>query len=54
MQNPAHASIPIFAVTAKAFAKDKERAEQAGMNGHIAMPIDKDQLLAILSDLFRK
>ena len=24
------------------------------MNGHIAKPIDKDQLLAILSDLFRK
>ena len=39
------ASIPIVAMTANAFAEDKERAIQSGMNDHVAKPIDMNILL---------
>ena len=42
------ASIPIIAMTASAFEEDKREAIAAGMNGHIAKPIDVDELMAIL------
>jgi CheY-like chemotaxis protein len=32
--------IPIIAMTADAFAEDVKKAEKAGMNGHVAKPID--------------
>ncbi len=48
MKNPAKANIPIIAMTANAFAKDKQNALAAGMNDHIAKPIDMDQLVSIL------
>lgn len=37
-------SIPIIAMTANAFAEDVELARSAGMNGHVAKPIDLDEL----------
>ena len=33
-------TIPIFAITADAFAEDVEAAKQAGMNSHLAKPLD--------------
>ena len=42
------ACIPIIAMTASAFEEDKREAIAAGMNGHIAKPIDVDELMAIL------
>ena len=41
--------IPIIAMTANAFAEDKMKAIEAGMDDHIAKPIDIDALLAALS-----
>jgi signal transduction histidine kinase/ligand-binding sensor protein len=41
-------SIPIIAMTADAFEDDEKRCRQAGMNGHIAKPIDPENLLSIL------
>ena len=41
-------SIPIIALTANAFASDLGKAHSAGMNDHIAKPIDVDQLMEIL------
>ena len=42
------ARIPIVAMTANAFEEDKRDAFAAGMNGHIAKPIQVDKLLAML------
>ena len=36
--------IPIIAMTADAFADDIKKSEEAGMNGHIAKPIDIEKL----------
>ena len=48
------ACIPIIAMTANAFEEDKRDAIAAGMNGHIAKPIQVDKLLSILSEVIRK
>jgi signal transduction histidine kinase/ActR/RegA family two-component response regulator len=42
------ACIPIIAMTANAFEEDKREAIASGMNGHIAKPIDVNELMAIL------
>ena len=42
------ACIPIIAMTASAFGEDKREAIASGMNGHIAKPIDVNELMAIL------
>ena len=41
-------SVPIFAMTADAFAEDIARARACGMNGHIAKPIDVNLLMQTL------
>lgn len=45
------ANIPIVAVTANAFGEDVRRAHDAGMNAHIAKPIDPEKLKTVLTDL---
>ena len=42
------AEVPIIAMTANAFEEDKKRAFDAGMNGHIAKPIDVEKLGAVI------
>jgi CheY-like chemotaxis protein len=41
-------TVPIIAMTANAFNDDRIKAEEAGMNGHIAKPIDMDKLYLTL------
>ena len=48
------ACIPIIAMTANAFEEDKRDAIAAGMNGHIAKPIQVDKLLSTLSEVIRQ
>lgn len=43
------AHIPIVAMTANAFAEDVRDAEKAGMNEHIAKPLDPDRLVKSLN-----
>ena len=40
--------IPIIAMTANAFAEDVQAALEAGMNAHVAKPIDMNMLRAAL------
>ncbi len=54
MENPAAADLPIIAMTANAFEEDRERALDAGMNGHLPKPIDLDKMMTLLRDLFSK
>ncbi len=44
-ENKELANIPIIAMTANAFAEDKRKALEMGMNAHIAKPINVKQLL---------
>lgn len=48
LQDRAKAGIPIIAMTANAFSEDKARAIEAGMNDHVAKPIDMDVLIATM------
>ena len=45
--------IPILAMTANAFHEDEEETMAAGMNGHIAKPIDIGVLFKTMSELLR-
>lgn len=48
------AEIPIIAMTANAFAEDRKRTFDAGMNGHIAKPIDIEKLGAVILSVLKK
>ena len=48
------AEIPIIAMTANAFAEDRKKAFDAGMNGHIAKPIDMEKLGAVILSVLNK
>ena len=47
-------TIPIIAMTANAFTEDKIRAKEAGMDEHIAKPVDGKLLVKIIHELVRK
>lgn len=49
LSSPGLAEIPIIATTANAFAEDVRAAREAGMDGHIAKPLDVPQMLDVLT-----
>ena len=51
LSRPDAADIPIVAMTANAFAEDVQKSLQAGMNAHIAKPVDMEILKSTLSRL---
>ena len=53
MKDKEIANVPIIAMTANAFEEDKHAAMEAGMNGHVAKPVDVDVLCAVLAKYFR-
>ena len=53
MDRPDAAKVPIFAMTADAFAEDEERCLAVGMNAHIPKPIEINSIYAKLSGSLR-
>jgi CheY-like chemotaxis protein len=45
-----NADVPIIAMTANAFKEDVQLCLRAGMNAHIAKPIDNDSFMRTLSE----
>ncbi len=54
MQRPDAANIPLVAMSANAFADDRRRSREAGMNEHLAKPIDSDKLIKAISNIVRR
>ena len=54
LQDKAKACIPIVAITANAFEEDKKKAIDVGMDGHIAKPINIEDLFMVLTDIMNK
>ncbi|HLA30520.1 MAG TPA: response regulator [Pseudomonas sp.] len=46
--NPRWAGLPVLAMTANAMSRDRELCLAAGMNAHLAKPVDPDELFALL------
>jgi CheY-like chemotaxis protein len=54
LPDPAKANIPIIAMTANAFEEDKRDALNAGMDGHLAKPVDEQELCKTLMGIFNR
>ncbi|MDO4167655.1 MAG: response regulator [Eubacteriales bacterium] len=53
LEDPKLANIPIIAMTADAFEEDKQKALEAGMNAHVAKPIEMKKLLDTLEGILK-
>ena len=54
LENKELANIPIIAMTANAFSEDVERAKAAGMNDHVAKPLDVPKMMETLQRVLSK
>lgn len=52
--DPEKAAIPIIAMTANAFREDCDKAAEAGMDGHIAKPLDAPKMFRTIVDTLEK
>ena len=53
LEDPALAEIPIIAMTANAFREDELAAKEAGMQAHIAKPLDVDRMMKTMTEVIR-
>ncbi len=54
IDNPIISQVPIIAMTANAFAEDREKCLAVGMNGHLAKPLEIDVLMKELARVLKK
>ena len=55
LSDSVNASVPILAMSANVFDEDKKLAYEAGIDGYLSKPVDKEQILETISDiLYRK
>ena len=54
LKEPALAGIPILAMTANAFDEDRKAALESGMNGFLSKPIQIDELVQTLQNVFQR
>lgn len=53
LSDPEKASIPIIAMTANAFAEDRQKAFETGMDGYLAKPIDISKMMETLKGFLK-
>ena len=53
LSDPALANIPIIAMTANAFSEDERRAREAGMQGHVAKPLDPMRMFHTIASVLK-
>ena len=51
LPDPELSSVPIIAMTANAFSEDVQNAKDAGMNAHIAKPLDVPKMMKTLTEV---
>lgn len=54
LQNEKARNIPIIALSANAFEEDKTKSIGAGMDGHVAKPLDVKELLSVIREVINK
>ena len=54
LDDPDKANVPIVAMTANAFAEDRKNAFDAGMNDHIAKPLDVEVVAQVITEQLQK
>ena len=54
LEDKALAGIPVIAMTANAFKEDIQAAEEAGMQAHIAKPLDIETMMKTLAQVLGK